>query len=192
MNLNYNDKTHEYELDGLMIPSVTQIIQDVMPTNFYILAENLEYKADLGKKVHLTTEIYDEGNLDLKILYPILKNYLDGWIKFKQDFEFEVEEIELRLHHSTYRFAGRLDRVGMIGKDKVLVDIKTGVVKKTDVLQTAGYKILYNQDKKQADKIKKRMAVYLAEGDYRVVFHQDETDLNVFLSCLTVYNFKRR
>jgi len=190
MNLVFEKENHRYLLDGLSIPSVTQIISNLINLGF-VSAEILKEKADLGTKVHLTTEFYDKGTLDLTGLHPMLKQYLDSWIKFRKDFGFEPTEIELRLAHPILRYAGTIDRVGIINGKKVLLDIKSGSVQKAHEIQTAGYEELYNYGKKKIEHIKKRMLVYLRPDGYKVEENKNANDRSVFLSCLTIYNYKR-
>jgi len=189
--LQFNDENHEYSLDGLKLPSVTQIIKEILPTYTNVSMDILEYKADIGRKVHLATELYDMDELDMDNLDLYLQEYLDGWIKFKEDYQFVVKEIEVMLYHPIYLFTGRIDRIGTLGNDKVLLDIKSGMQQKTDIIQTAGYQILYDEWKKPVEQIKKRMCIYLKGGGYKVRMHTDKTDRNIFLSCLSVYNFKK-
>ena len=192
MPLSFDDQKHQYKSDGLIIPSVTQVIRESGLVNLdWIDKELLEIKADLGKKVHSTTELYDNGTIDLDELHPILKAYLDGWIKFRKDYNFIPTEIELQLSHKLYKYAGRIDRVGLIGKDLSLIDIKSGTQQKTNAIQTAGYELLYNQEKKKTEQIKKRFIVYLSETGYKVEEHKNVNDKNIFLAALTITNYLR-
>ena len=192
MGLTYSEDKHEYKVDGLVIPSVTQIINNIFPISDFISKETLEQAADFGRKVHKATELYDEDKLDIDNLHPSLLPYLNGWIKFKKDFGFQILEIEQKYFHTLYKFAGKIDRVGIIRKDKILSDIKSGIKIKTHALQTAAYGLLYNQGKSKSEQIKKRMSVYLEENDYKIISHENKTDEQVFLSCLTIYNYKKR
>ena len=188
--LTFTDELHEYKLDGIVIPSVTQVIEKSSLVNLdWVSPELLEQKADLGAKVHSTTEFYDKSTLDLENLHPLLSKYLDQWIKFRHDYEFEPTEIELRLAHPLYRFAGTIDRVGYIKDELTLLDIKSGTIQKAYAIQTAGYELLYNQANKK--KIKRRLAVYLSENDYKVKEYKDKNDANVFLAALTIHNYKK-
>ena len=186
----FDKDTHEYKVNGLVIPSVTQIIQGAGLTNFANVPDFiLQEKADLGTKVHSATELYDKGTLDKKSLHPILKKYLNSWIKFKKDFDFVVEDIEEVYYHPLYKSIGRVDRVGTIKSKKVLLDIKSGVKYKTHAIQTAGYKILHDYGKPKSEQIKERYTVYLSETGYKVEPNKDQTDENVFLAALTIFNF---
>jgi hypothetical protein len=188
----FNEETHTYKLDGVIIPSVTQILNESGLVNLdWIDADLLAETADLGQKVHSTTELYDTQDLDFNKLHPTLKNYLDGWIKFKKDYDFIPMEIEMQLSHPVYRYAGRIDRVGFIGKDLTVVDIKSGTKQKVHALQTAGYKCLYDVDKKKIEQIKRRICVYLNQDGYEVEEYKSAQDINVFLSALTITNYKR-
>jgi hypothetical protein len=193
VNLTYNDINHEYKLDGMTIPSVTQVLKGAGLVNLDFVNEQLlEEKADLGKKVHLTTELYDNGTLDLDELHPTLKAYLDQWIKFRKDFNFIPTEIELQLFHKLYRYAGRIDRVGLAQGVLTELDIKSGMKFKHHAIQNAGYELLYNQGKKRGEQVKKRMTVYLSTDGYKVEPHNNENDKNVFLSALTISNYLLR
>jgi hypothetical protein len=195
--LTFDENKHEYKFDGIIIPSVTQIIGDIFPISDFISKDLLKEKADLGKKIHSTTELYDRGTLDVDKLHPILKAYLDSWVKFRKDFnvQFDLdsfsEQIETLLYHSVYKFAGRVDRIPFVDKERCIIDIKSGMEQKTHALQTAAYAMLANQLLDRKFKIKKRYAVYLSETGYKVIEHKNTNDENVFLSCLTIYNYRR-
>ena len=193
MNLTYNDIKHEYQLDGMIIPSVTQVLKGAGLVNLdFIDKDLLAEKADLGHKVHSTTELYDLGTLDLFSLHPTLSNYLDSWVKFRKDFNFQPTEIELKLHHELYRFAGTVDRIGTMNNELILLDIKSGKKFRTHEVQTAAYKLLFDQGKKKTEKIKKRYAVYLSEHGYKLEPHTDTNDTAVFLAALTINNYLRQ
>jgi hypothetical protein len=95
-------------------------------------------------------------------------------------------------YHSIYKFAGRIDRTCLVEKEKSIIDIKSGIEQKTHQLQTAAYSMLVNQLLDKKLQIKKRYAVYLSETDYKVTPHINTNDENIFLSCLSIYNYKRR
>ena len=191
--MEFNPDTHEYKEKGLTIPSVTKILKESGLINFgFIDPELLAMKADLGTKVHQTTEYYDNDTLDMDSLDPLLEGYLEGWIKFKTDYNFEILESELQLFHKLYRYAGTIDRIAVQGNNIILIDIKSGIKTRSHQIQTAGYAELWNQDKKKAEQIKKRMCVYLDEfGKYKVEEHKDPNDKQVFLAALTITNYLR-
>jgi hypothetical protein len=189
MELTFNNSKHEYRLDGVIIPSVTQVLEESGLICLDCVPEDLlEATSDLGAKVHKATELYDLEELDINQLHPKLKRYLDGWIKFRKDYQFVPIESELQMFHPLYRYAGRLDRVG---ECLTLVDIKSGTKQKSHSVQTAAYKGLYDYGKKKSEQIKRRLIVYLSESGYKVEENKDPNDMTVFLSALTITNYKR-
>jgi len=197
MELVFNDETHTYSLNGIVLPSVTQVLKAAGLINLDFIDKNLlAAKADLGKKVHTATELYDDNTLMLDNLDPVLNNYLMQWVKFKIDFGFEPTDSEVMLHHKLFRYAGRIDRAGWISTrqftGKVLIDIKSGAKHHSHAIQTAAYMELYNSDKKPADRIRRRYCVYLTPDSYQVQEYNNPTDKNVFLSALTITNYLKQ
>ncbi|MBT9166899.1 MAG: hypothetical protein DDT19_00223 [Syntrophomonadaceae bacterium] len=192
--ITFSPETHEYKKDGLVIPSVTQIIADAgLAGDFsFVPSEVLEKKREVGKIVHLACVLYEQKKLDEDRLNPVLAGYLESWKKFVKISGYVSEEVEKIYYSERYHFAGTIDTVGIKGKGKTIIEIKTGTKKMSDQIQTAGYELLYNENNK--DKVKKRLAVYLKEnGDIPTVQeHKDKTDSPVFLACLTLMNFKQR
>jgi hypothetical protein len=192
MTLTFEPESHLYKVDGVVVPSVTQVIKEAGLSELeYVPERTLREKADLGNKVHKATELLDRDNLDVESIHPILLNYVAMWEQFKKDFGFEAQDIELTLHHPLYRFAGRIDRVGLVNGKLSIVDIKSGGKYNTHSLQTAGYKLLYDHDKLKKEQIKNRMSVYLSQENYSIFEHKDSQDERVFLAALTITNYKR-
>lgn len=191
--LTFEEETHTYKTNGIKVPSVTQILKEAGLIDLsFVDKEILEYKSDLGTKVHTTTELYDQNNLDVDSLHPILKGYLDGWIKFRKDYDFTPTLMEIALIHPLYKYAGKIDRIGTIRKDTVQVDLKSGVHHHSYAIQSAGYTELYNYGKPKKEQIKKRYTVYLkGTGEYEVREHKNPNDTRVFLAALTITNYKR-
>jgi hypothetical protein len=189
MKVTFDEKTHTYTVDGIFIPSVTQIIQACI-SSFYKY-DNNNRNLDIGKKVHFACELYDQDNLDEKALHTTLVPYLEQWKKFKQDFQVDIQEIELIVFSEKYRYAGTIDRIAEIvsyrRKKKVIIEIKTGSVGYA-AIQTAGYQIAYQSIYK---KNIERMAVVLNPENYKVQEFNSIQDKQVFLACLTLYNYQK-
>lgn len=188
--LEFNSQDHIYTLDGVVVPSVTQCT--ALLTNYgAIPAHVLQAACDFGTNVHGATELWDGGVLDEEALDPALAPWLAGWKKFKAESGFEIVATELRVHSAKYRYAGMLDRVGVLNGKRVIVDIKTPmVVSPSTGPQTAGYQQAYEE--LTGDKIKGRFAVQLSPDNYRLIPYKDPNDFNVFISCLNITNFRRK
>lgn len=192
--LEFKEEGHIYLLDGKQIPSVTEIIQKAGVSNFEGIPKTiLERKAKLGKSIHKTLEYYDKGILDEENLHPTLKLYLDGWKLFLKQFKPEILMIEQKYYHPRYYYAGTIDRIVKFSDNYYVIDIKTGDENKSHRIQTAAYKEMI-EEQEQFKKIKiKRMIVYLVPEQYKITEHKnDREDLNVFLSCLTIYQFNKK
>lgn len=183
--LEFKPETHTYLLDGIVIPSVSEIIR-ILYDYSSVSEELLKSKAMLGTNIHLTLEYYDKGILDEDSLHPLLNRYLNVWKRFIKDYNPEWLNIEYMAFNEKLKYAGTIDRVCLIGDSKYIIDIKTGIPNSAHKVQTMAYKLLLN------DANCKRMLVYLTEDNYKVEINKnDREDTNVFYSCLTIYKFKK-
>ena len=74
----FQEKGHLYTLDGIAIPSVTQVLPD-NPHN------KDDYSMNRGTLVHKTIYLYNIGDLDEDTLDEQLKPYLEAYNKFRKD-----------------------------------------------------------------------------------------------------------
>lgn len=190
MTFQFDEREHKYTLNGVQIPSVTQIIRDVGMTNYSnINKETLEYAGDRGTKIHSTLDYYDKGILDDDELHPTLRNYLEQWKKFLNDYGLTILESELMLYHPTYLYAGTIDKIAEDkSKKRYLIDVKSGVSLPSHDIQTSAYEELYRVN--TGKKIHQRLCVYLGEDKYKSVGYQGTSSLGIFLSALSIYNWK--
>ena len=126
---------HLYLLNGIIIPSVSAIIQDGSYDS--IPAHILEYAAERGTAVHLAAEMIDKNkkhNLEIEFM-PWLIQYL----LFQREYAYGWDCIESVVH--TNKFAGTIDRIGTYNGKILIADIKTTskLYEKKIALQLAGY-----------------------------------------------------
>jgi hypothetical protein len=191
-NLTFNAEDHSYYLDGVRLPSVTQILRGVGLIDFsHVPPERLEASMKFGTAVHRACELYDFNNLDEASLDPALRPYLDAWIKCRKDTMMIIEAIEEKVVSVKYRFAGMLDRRVVMDKCGIL-DIKTSVdISPATKLQLAGYELAYNEMAGNKNRSCRRWVVLLKDdGTYKIEEHKNKGDANIFLSVLSIYNFK--
>lgn len=196
-DLSFNPENHEYRLNRFVVPSVTQALSIL--NNFDgIPKDTLEYARDRGIAVHAATALYDRDNLDEESLSPVLRPYLDAWIRFNDETKFQCDYLEQRVCSEKYRYAGTLDRAGTIkqplGVEKVLLDVKaTAVISEVTGPQLAGYDQAGKETFEDWPKKISRYTVQLRDdGTYRLHQHEDKADIQVFLAALTLYNFRRK
>jgi len=192
MPLKFSKTSHTYTNDGLVVPSVTQVISGVGLTNFGgISPDILQRAADFGTAVHRGCHLDDLGDLDELSLDPNLKPYLEAWRSFRGGMIFEA--IEQPLFHSGYGFCGTPDRIAKYystahGKGMpAIIDLKTGTtVYPSTAIQLAGYAILADIP------TARRLAVQLLPtGKFKVTEYTDRKDREIFLAALAVYKWGR-
>lgn len=195
MKLKFEPTGHVYTVDGREVPSVTQILAGVGLTDFSrVNPELLERSKDFGTKAHEATELSDKGKFDYFSESVEICSIVDAWDRFKKDVGFVPELIEKPLYSTKYGFAGTPDRIGLIGKDPAIVDIKTGVLLNVAELQLEGYEILALESfyYEKVKKFRKISVQLLQDGSYKMEEYSDRGARTAFLSCLNVYNYKKR
>ena len=185
--IDYKSENHTYTIDGIPAISVTKVLEMAGLTNFQFAKQE---DIDFGTKVHYMCELHDRGILDHKSLHPLLLPYWESYKKFLLDYKPTIMHTELIVGTKALMVAGRIDRVMGIAGMIYIADIKSGAEGSAEI-QTAGYKILYNSDKKKPWLAVSRMAIMLnKEGAYRIESYRDKSDENVFLSALNIARYK--
>lgn len=197
MDIVLDEKSHKYFVAGREVSGVTTILKEV---GFYdfgcVNQEMLEERARFGKAVHKALEFYDKGTLDVGSVPEQIKPYILIWKKFIADYSVQILEPEKKLFHAAYRYCGMADRIAVINNSVCILDIKTGNELPEHALQVAAYERAYRDDKTNPNKPKqtgmyKRYSVYLSETGYKVRRYDNKNDINVFLSALTLYQYKK-
>ena len=130
----FQDKTHTYTVDGKVIPSVTQVIYEVIESKTFYSGSGLV----LGSAVHKACQYHDEGCLDESTIGAV-REHLNSYRQFLKDFEVEWTGIEEQFYDQEYKFAGRRDRRGLVNQIKMIVDIKTNSFTRGAAIQLAAY-----------------------------------------------------
>ena len=188
--------TSAYEIAGIRVASVTEILTDVRATSFAGIAPDvLEHAARRGSAVHQWTEYIDTGLEFNKHPDEELIPYLDAYAKFRQEAGVEYLYSEHVVVSKKYRYAGTLDRAGYLrfGKypdDLHLIDIKcVAQVSDATALQTAGYALALEE---QEDvHVLRRAALQLKpDGKYRLHYYDNFADYPNWLACVRVTNWR--
>jgi len=193
MDIIFKPETHEYFINGIKVPHPTGILENVGLTDFSkVPPARLEIARKFGTAVHKACELYDKGILDEAKLDPKLKPYLDAWKKFIGDTGFKNELIEEVIGSEKYMFAGTLDRRGILKGMRTIVEIKStyDLDTKTTAIQTGAYIIAHNEMYKQQKATRRAGVLLKPDGNYKIEHFTKSNDMNVFLSCLSVANYK--
>ena len=192
--ISFDPETHIYRdtETGLIIENSTSILEKARLSDFSKVNPDVLRRAqEFGKAVHLACHLYDANNLNMSSLSPALEPYLEAWILFEKDTGFKVESSEQIVYSKKWNYAGTYDDVGSWDNMKTLIDIKSGsMIPKTTGLQMSSYMEAYNEERKVADKIKRRVAIQLlGNGTYKMKEYKEKSDFRVFTSCLNVVNW---
>ena len=205
-NLKFFDEGHRYELDGIELPSVSEISRFASREVYGndISKYVLDKACERGTAVHKATEELDKtGKCEIS---PEYVEYLNAYVKFRKDFNIkEYTYIEKPLADEETGYAGTLDRVYVIDEDFAKAVKKHC---KTDISNCIGkYAII---DLKTSSTVKKQLAqiqlpaysnllcsalsncadflgiLHLKkDGKYKLTPYED--DLSLFNACLTLH-----
>lgn len=195
IELGFDPETHTYTQNGIVVPSVTEIVGVALP--FWSNSPDLQWLTQRGTAVHEALDFYEDGDLDYDELDERIEPYIAGWRKFVHETGWRTIAKEVRVDSLHYKFAGRADRIGTWpARAPVLtvLDIKTGdVVGKSAALQTAGYQIAWNSMRRgRMSFVRKRAALQLTEdGEYRVHHFTNDSDAKAFLAALAILNWRK-
>ena len=196
-----------YEIDGLSLPSVTTILKIHNNPALNRWASNLgtelseQYKeetAEIGKQIHSYVARLIKGipigKLEWMQLSNEIKNGIRAYERFRLQVKFEGMETEKMVYSVKYKFAGTLDAIGKIGKDKILVDFKTGERFYPSMFAqvTAYYKAHCEMTEKDFPRIKELLVVNLNRNTGVPDIHQFKVkDIqpywNYFKACLRLF-----
>lgn len=163
-NLEFNEDTHTYFVDGERVDSVTQILHKVFPMKYADIPKDVLKKAsERGTQVHKAIEAYckgfDDGSDEVKDFKFLRKNY--GFIPIEN-------EIPLILDFGDKTYAGTADLI-MQMKGLAVADIKTTSVldKEYLVYQLNLYRIGLEQSYDY--KIDSLYGIHLRDGKRKLV-----------------------
>ncbi len=190
--LTFNAEKHEYRLNGVVLPSITQVLRLAGLVDFSKVPPTiLKASQDFGTAAHVATQLYDLGTLDFATLDEALRPYLDNWIYFKEKYGFKPDIIEKPMASRIYRFAGTPDRLGTINGKQVIVEIKTSYeLSKANALQTAAQGILWKENG-GTNKYRRLAVLLTGEALPQVEEYENRADEQKFLAALTVANIKK-
>lgn len=145
--INFNEETHEYEIDGTSYPSVTEICEPISFKKLDAISKVIIANASKrGSAVHelicdfLTVEeLPDLDEIDGSI-FPYFSAFVEWWRTYRPKTLYS----EFVLGSSALGYCGTCDFVCVIDGKIVLIDFKTtsAIDKKYLSVQLAGYKRL--------------------------------------------------
>lgn len=122
--IEFIDDGHIYLKNGIIVPSVSEIIKFIFPDKYSGIPNwVLEKKAEYGTVVHYAIECFEKGN-ELPKLNFYQELSMKEYKRLKNKYKIKVIEQETMVSYE-YEYAGRLDMVAFVDGKACLVDIKT-------------------------------------------------------------------
>jgi hypothetical protein len=189
-DFSFDPSTHIYTSRGLRVPSVTQAIKllpHIGADYSRVDPEDLERKRAIGVLVHDACAILDEGDdLDWGALGES-RGYVEGYRRFLLDTRFRPRLIE---YHRVAAVTGmkygmKLDREGVLGREPVVLDIKTAEqVEPSWGIQTAAYALGLPRPVLPPFQYTRYAVILKPNGTYKLHTFDDPDDPGVFKSAL--------
>lgn len=177
--LTFDEAAHVYRLNGTPLISVTTVLKKagIVVADFFTEEGRLR-----GTAVHKAVFYDIHADLHLDSLHPMIRPYVEGWLKFKRETHFRPIKAlcEVRHHHPLYFYAGTPDVVGWLNGRPALIDVKTGDAT-TARFQTAAYREFPKILALQPDRFDLRLK---PDGTYRLNRHPNHNDILQFWDAL--------
>lgn len=181
----FDQPSHTYTLDGVVIPSVSQVITAGDTTNY-----PPNGAAERGTRVHRVLELLDKGELSQDYIAAIKGREIEAFIDTYQAWRLKLDLVaNEEMYHGQLdglAFAGTIDRVLKIGDYLAVVDIKTGrPYPKPHAMQVWAYGTLYTQA--TGREIEHHGCVYLDGRTAKLRMYGEPEALDLFRRKLAAY-----
>lgn len=196
MKVDFDPDTHTYRINGERVPSVTQVIKAILPSNYGPMSDEMrEYAMQRGRAMHHACRLADESRLDWSTVDPAISGRVSAWQSFRNECPpHQVIANEMFCGHSVHRFAGTIDRVFQVENDDWIIDLKSTHVPQ-DFAQIGGYATLWEANGNPSRKVHGCIVELADDGSYRCYWMKPkevEDAKRLFTSMLNVYRFARK
>lgn len=182
----FDEERHIYVVDGEIVPSVTQVMQPLYAARYAGIPEStLRRAADRGTQVHAVCELIDGGVMPDLEPFGNDAGYVEAYLRFVDEQKPEWTDIERLVFHEEKRYAGRLDRAGLLGGKRIIADIKTSSEVHDDAaIQMWAYRHALGEEGEAPALV----VIHLKKnGEYRVVeFPEREEYGRIFCALLEI------
>lgn len=194
--LTFEAEGHVYKFDGVVKPSVTQIL--ALAHDFRFVPDDvLEAAQERGSYVHLMTHIDDEGDLNDEIEREGEHwGYLLGWRKFMADMRpnwryreqpFYSKGIEVC---TTPDCCGRLEAISTV--QQWIVEIKTSAAPhKAWGMQTAAQRHIVAENDPMFALARRASVRLFPDGNYKFDEWKNPLDMKAFIGLLNLLQWSK-
>ena len=135
MKLTFNESTHQYYLDNKIVPSVTQILNELLPIQY----KPGDWYLQRGRAVHVAAAMIARG---IEFEYDDrIAGQVAAIKRFFAEVKPEILSVEEKVWSIPYRYAGTLDLYVKIGTKFCLVDYKSSISIERVGIQLGGYSL---------------------------------------------------
>ena len=189
--LEFIEESHTYIKDGIILKSVTQILQELFPEKYDgIPKKRLEEKSKYGTDVHKFIEIIETKKPKKPLAY--IKKYfnpsiyqienLKDYLKIKDRYKIEITECEKMVSYN-YEYAGRLNLKGYVNGKSAIIDIKTTY--ELDELYVSMQNSLYELADESVEEL---YCLWLPKGHLGKLVKLERIDKNYLLTIIEEEN----
>ena len=187
--LEFIEESHTYIKDGIILKSVTQILQELFPEKYDGIPKKiLEEKSKYGTDVHKFIEIIETKKPKQPLAY--IKRYfkpniyqiesLKDYLNIKEKYNINITECEKMISYN-YNYAGRLDLKGYVNGKSAIIDIKTTY--ELDKLYVSMQNSLYELADEPVEEL---YCLWLPKGHLGKLVKLERIDKNYLLTIIEV------
>lgn len=190
MDIKFNEERHEYSVDGVIIPSVSEIIKPLTVDTVEKAKPWLRDIAALrGSRIHQITMLMDYGE-DVEVDADI-SGYIKAYRRFLDDYNPKWEGIETIVYHDGLGYAGTIDRYGTVNGHTCVVDIKTGAYNKHTMSAQLGAYVSALRKMKGYSASQAFDLMLSKDGTYEIKYI-NHLSAALFEHCLEIYDTMKR
>ena len=161
---------HIYRVDGVITPSVSDILNVFFPPSGFYTVEGRENGHARHEWYAFLAQGFEPKDPPDEKIAPAI----DGFQKFMAEIKPEYVSGEVPYHHPTLHFCGTPDAVMKIGGKLAVVDFKPKTKNNRTRLQTALYYLMLRTN---GVMVEDRFELRLYDGLYRLEKHGDAQDM---------------
>lgn len=192
VNVEFHKESHTYKVGGSPVVNVTRVLAPLY--DFASVPPGvLEHKRQIGDALDAAIELDIKDDLDEATIDAAIGGYFEAWRRFRKEKRFECYLLQSPVFSKKYRYAGTPDAVGLIDGEEALPDWKaTYSTHPAVALQTAAYVGAASEMGLVRSNVKRYGVRFDADGRYFMEPYKDSADFHIFLSLLSIHNWKSR
>lgn len=198
--LELDDATHIYRLDGVQIPGCTAVLSAMgcTPGFNWLSPEQLAFYRSRGHAIHKAVELAVKGTLDKRTIVDEVNPYLIGWDRFCEDHKVDVWQtqhdepfVEIPLHHPVFRYGVTPDVVGSVDKRFGVIEIKaTSAHAPATGLQLAAQLLAVEHEVGRGHgNLRMGLRLLPSEPYYDLRYYTERSDESTWISLLNSFNW---